>query len=122
MTPALRAQYRTSGEMLPSARGGVAITMVLQPAMPAGTASMSALEGSTAVPPGTYTPTAPAGVHSSLDTCTLLLWRTLAHSRVGAGSVLAKMGSPASTSCKVRRLFLIHASHLHMLGTLAAEN
>ena len=36
------------------------MTMVLQPAMPAGTAIMSVLEGSTAVPPGTYRPTAPA--------------------------------------------------------------
>lgn len=35
--------------------------MVLQPAMAAGTASMSAEEGSTAVPPGTYSPTAPMG-------------------------------------------------------------
>ena len=36
VTPALRAQYSTSGEMLPSCRGGVARTTVLQPAMPAG--------------------------------------------------------------------------------------
>ena len=35
MTPALRAQYSTSGEMLPSCRGGVARTTVLHPAMPA---------------------------------------------------------------------------------------
>lgn len=53
VTPALRAQYRTSGVMEPSGRGGVASTMVPHPAMAAGTASMSALEGSTAVPPGT---------------------------------------------------------------------
>ena len=46
--------------MLPSGRGGVAITIVLHPAIPAGTASMSVEDGSTAVPPGTYNPTAPA--------------------------------------------------------------
>ncbi len=34
--------------------------MVLQPAIWAGTAIMSVLLGSTAVPPGTYKPTAPA--------------------------------------------------------------
>ena len=33
--------------------GGVAMTTVSQPAMPAGTAIMSMLEGSTPVPPGT---------------------------------------------------------------------
>lgn len=44
----------------PSERGGVAMTMVLQPAIWAGTAIMSVLLGSTAVPPGTYKPTAPA--------------------------------------------------------------
>ncbi len=59
VTPALRAQYSTSGVMDPSGRGGVAMTIVEQPAMPAGTHSISAEEGSTAVPPGTYTPTAP---------------------------------------------------------------
>mmetsp|Transcript_23790 Transcript_23790/g.60687 ORF Transcript_23790/g.60687 Transcript_23790/m.60687 type:complete len:291 (+) Transcript_23790:523-1395(+) len=61
VTPAFLAQYSTSGVMEPSGRGGVASTMVGQPAMAAGTASMSAEEGSTAVPPGTYTPTAPMG-------------------------------------------------------------
>ena len=60
VTPAFLAQYSTSGVMLPSGRGGVAITMVLQPAMPAGTASISVEDGSTAVPPGTYSPTASA--------------------------------------------------------------
>ena len=36
VTPALRAQYSTSGEMLPSRRGGVARTTVWHPAIPAG--------------------------------------------------------------------------------------
>ncbi len=44
--------------------GGVAITMVGQPAILAGTASMSAVDGSTAVPPGTYRPTAPMHRHT----------------------------------------------------------
>ena len=44
----------------PSGRGGVAMTMVLQPAICAGTAIMSVLLGRTAVPPGTYRPTEPA--------------------------------------------------------------
>mmetsp|Transcript_35542 Transcript_35542/g.78871 ORF Transcript_35542/g.78871 Transcript_35542/m.78871 type:complete len:264 (+) Transcript_35542:1353-2144(+) len=61
VTPAFLAQYSTSGVMLPSGRGGVAITMVWHPAILAGTESMRVLEGSTAVPPGTYTPTAPIG-------------------------------------------------------------
>ena len=39
--------------MEPSGRGGVASTMVAHPAIPAGTASMSAVDGRTAVPPGT---------------------------------------------------------------------
>jgi hypothetical protein len=39
--------------MEPSGRGGVAMTMVEQPAIRAGTAIISVLEGSTAVPPGT---------------------------------------------------------------------
>ncbi len=42
-----------SGLMEPSERGGVASTMVPQPASPAGTLSMSAEEGRIAVPPGT---------------------------------------------------------------------
>ena len=53
MTPAFFAQYSTSGVMEPSGRGGVAMTMVLHPAIPAGTAIIRVLEGSTAVPPGT---------------------------------------------------------------------
>ena len=61
VTPAFLAAHTTSGVMLPSGLGGVASTMVLHPAIWAGTVSMRALEGSTAVPPGTYTPTAPAG-------------------------------------------------------------
>mmetsp|Transcript_18129 Transcript_18129/g.45026 ORF Transcript_18129/g.45026 Transcript_18129/m.45026 type:complete len:268 (+) Transcript_18129:734-1537(+) len=61
VTPAFFATYSTSGTMLPSLRGGVASTTVAQPAMRAGTASMSAVEGSTAEPPGTYSPTAPMG-------------------------------------------------------------
>ena len=56
-----------TGVMEPSGRGGVASTMVLQPARPAGVHSMSALEGRTAVPPGTYTPTAPAVGTLSLE-------------------------------------------------------
>ncbi len=55
------SRWPTSGVTVPSGRGGVASTMVRQPAMPAGTDSMSAEEGSTAVPPGTYTPTALMG-------------------------------------------------------------
>ena len=46
--------------MLPSGLGGVAITIVLHPAIPAGTASIRVEDGKTAVPPGTYNPTAPA--------------------------------------------------------------
>jgi hypothetical protein len=54
-----RRRVRT-GVTEPSGRGGVASTIVPQPARPAGVHSMSALDGRTAVPPGTYTPTAPA--------------------------------------------------------------
>lgn len=43
VTPALRAQYSTSGEMLPSGLGGVAITTVLHPAMPACSWRMSGI-------------------------------------------------------------------------------
>mmetsp|Transcript_16424 Transcript_16424/g.51045 ORF Transcript_16424/g.51045 Transcript_16424/m.51045 type:complete len:261 (+) Transcript_16424:418-1200(+) len=57
VTPAFFAQYVTSGHTLPSLRGGVASTRVEHPAIMAGTDSMSAVEGSTAVPPGTYNPT-----------------------------------------------------------------
>ena len=53
VTPARRATQSTSGEMDPSGRGGVARTIVRHPAIRAGTASMRAVEGSTAVPPGT---------------------------------------------------------------------
>lgn len=60
VTPAFFAQYSTSGVTLPSRRGGVAITIVRHPAMPAGTASMRVEDGSTALPPGTYSPTASA--------------------------------------------------------------
>jgi hypothetical protein len=49
----LVSQQQTSGLMEPSRRGGVASTMVLQPASPAGTLSISAEEGRIAVPPGT---------------------------------------------------------------------
>mmetsp|Transcript_20356 Transcript_20356/g.56717 ORF Transcript_20356/g.56717 Transcript_20356/m.56717 type:complete len:302 (+) Transcript_20356:1264-2169(+) len=62
VAPAFFAQYSTSGVMEPSGRGGVASTMVLQPAMAAGTASMRAEEGRTAVPPGTYRPTDSMGL------------------------------------------------------------
>ncbi len=55
-----RSQFGRERHTCPSERGGVAITMVLQPAIWAGTAIMSVLLGSTAVPPGTYKPTAPA--------------------------------------------------------------
>ncbi len=53
VTPARLAHHNTSGVMVPSDLGGVASTMVLQPAMPAGTDSIKALDGKTAVPPGT---------------------------------------------------------------------
>ena len=62
VTPARLAHQRTSGVIEPSGLGGVASTMVLQPAMPAGTDSIKALDGSTAVPPGTYIPTAPVRI------------------------------------------------------------
>ena len=55
--PPLINPLLTSGDMLPSCLGGVAITTVRHPAICAGTASMRAEEGSTAVPPGTYRPT-----------------------------------------------------------------
>ena len=53
VAPALKAQYRTSGETEPSGLGGVASTIVAQPATLAGAASISAEDGRTAVPPGT---------------------------------------------------------------------
>mmetsp|Transcript_3742 Transcript_3742/g.15167 ORF Transcript_3742/g.15167 Transcript_3742/m.15167 type:complete len:204 (+) Transcript_3742:969-1580(+) len=61
VTPAFFATYNTSGTTSPSFLGGVASTTFSHPAMDAGTASMSAVDGSTAVPPGTYRPTAPMG-------------------------------------------------------------
>mmetsp|Transcript_2058 Transcript_2058/g.9325 ORF Transcript_2058/g.9325 Transcript_2058/m.9325 type:complete len:236 (-) Transcript_2058:328-1035(-) len=61
VTPAFLATYSTSGTTDPSFCGGVARTTFLHPAIMAGTASMSAVDGSTAVPPGTYRPTAPMG-------------------------------------------------------------
>ena len=62
VTPAFFATYSTSGTMEPSLRGGVASTTRSHPAIFAGTASMSAVLGNTAVPPGTYSPTAPIGL------------------------------------------------------------
>jgi hypothetical protein len=46
-----------AGWTLPSFRGGVQSTSSRQPAMRAGTASMSTEENSGAVPPGMYSPT-----------------------------------------------------------------
>ncbi len=58
---------RWQGPTCPSFLGGVAMTTVRQPAICAGTAIMSVLDGSTAVPPGTYMPTAP-GIHTKSNT------------------------------------------------------
>jgi len=51
--PTMWATYITSGDTLPSGRGGVARRISRQPATCAGMPSMSAVEGRTAVPPGT---------------------------------------------------------------------
>ena len=52
------APRSTAGSAEPSGRGGVHSTRTRQPASRAGTASMIAVEGSGAVPAGTYRPTA----------------------------------------------------------------
>ena len=59
--PHSRAATSTAGSAVPSGRGGVHSTRTGQPAMRAGTASMIAVDGSGAVPAGTYRPTAPSG-------------------------------------------------------------
>jgi hypothetical protein len=51
--PTRFATYITSGEMLPSGRGGVARTISWHPATWAGMPSIRAVEGRMAVPPGT---------------------------------------------------------------------
>src|SRR5690606_1060970 len=51
------AAARTTGSTLPSARGGVHITTSAQPASRAGTPSISTVDGSGALPAGTYRPT-----------------------------------------------------------------
>jgi hypothetical protein len=53
--------------MLPSDRGGDAKTIFLQPATIAGTPNISAVLGSTAVPPGMYRPTASIGLENRLQ-------------------------------------------------------
>ena len=60
-TPQARAAATTAGSARPSLRGGVHITRTAQPARRAGTASMIAVEGSGALPAGTYRPTARIG-------------------------------------------------------------
>ena len=57
VTPAFLAMYTISGASLPSGPGGEAKTRVGQPAIMAGIANIIAVEGSIAVPPGTYRPT-----------------------------------------------------------------
>ena len=49
--------YTISGASVPSGPGGDANTRVWQPAIMAGIANIIAVEGSIAVPPGTYRPT-----------------------------------------------------------------
>ena len=56
-TPVSRAATSTAGSALPSGRGGVHSTTSRQPARRAGTPSISAVDGSGAVPAGTYRPT-----------------------------------------------------------------
>ena len=62
VTPDFFAQYKTSGQIVPSFNGGVAKTTIGHFAIIAGTANMSAVVGNTAVPPGTYKPTDPIGL------------------------------------------------------------
>jgi len=57
-TPHSRATVNTAGSALPSGLGGVHMIRNGQPAMRAGMASISAVDGSGAVPAGTYSPTA----------------------------------------------------------------
>ncbi|ANB14933.1 hypothetical protein AWJ20_2550 [Sugiyamaella lignohabitans] len=57
LAPTLCATYTTSGVKVPSDRGGDARMMFLHPATLAGIPSIIAVDGSTAVPPGTYRPT-----------------------------------------------------------------
>ncbi len=59
--PHRRAANSTAGSTLPSTRGGVHSTTSRQPASCAGTPSISAVEGSGALPAGTYRPTRVTG-------------------------------------------------------------
>ena len=74
VTPAFFATYSTSGTTAPSLVGGVANTTVSQPAIFAGTASIRAVEGRTAVPPGTYRPTAPMGRETRRQRTPGMVW------------------------------------------------
>ena len=57
LTPATFAANNTAGCTFPSRPGGVQRTISLHPAILAGTASISTVENSGAVPPGIYNPT-----------------------------------------------------------------
>jgi hypothetical protein len=59
--PQRHAACSTAGSALPSRRGGVHSTTSGQPASRAGTPSMSAVDGSGALPAGTYRPTRAIG-------------------------------------------------------------
>ena len=60
-TPATLAAARMAGLTLPSAEGGVTITISPQPASTAGMQFISTDDGYAAVPPGTYRPTFSSG-------------------------------------------------------------
>jgi len=72
------ATYSTSGTTEPSLRGGVASTTVWHPAMRAGTDSISAVDGSTAVPEGRARETA---TFPAQPDCSLIVYQcTRTHS------------------------------------------
>ena len=61
-TPATFAAASMAGFIFPSFPGGVVMTISPQPAILAGMASISTVDGYAAVPPGTYRPTLSRGV------------------------------------------------------------
>ena len=89
----------TSGETLPSLPAGVQSTTSLQPAMLAGTASISTVLKRGAVPPGIYSPTFPMGtgfwmqrtagvVHTSTVEGICAVWKAL---MLDAASAMASL-------------------------------
>ncbi len=63
LMPSRSAIINTAGSARPSAPGGVASTTWRHPASRAGTPSMIAVDGSGALPAGTYNPTASSARH-----------------------------------------------------------